>query len=182
MREQLHPISAIVANESGVLSRIAGMFARRGFNIESLAVGITEDPARSRMTIMVRGDEQVLDQVVKQLDRLIDVLQVSDLADDPHVERELALIKINAQSTKRSEVIELAEIFRAKIIDVGSSCLIVEICGDGEKVNACVDMLRPYGILELARTGRIVLARGQRYAKVERSTQHDNENMELTNQ
>jgi len=160
--EKLHPISAIVVNESGVLARIAGLFARRGFNIDSLAVGETQEPGLSRMTIVVRGDDRVLEQVVKQLSRLVDCVKVSDLAQDPHVERDLALIKVSAAREHRSEIIELVDIFRAKIVDVGQRSLMVEIAGHSEKVDAMIDMLRPYGLQELARTGRIILARGRR--------------------
>lgn len=159
--EHLHPISAIVLNESGVLARIAGMFARRGFNIESLAVGPTEDARYARMTLMVRGGDRILEQVVKQLSRLIEVIKVSDLATDPHVERELALVKVHAPPAQRSEIIELTGIFRAKIVDVGRKNLIIEVSGDSGKVRALIEMLRPFGIVELARTGRIILARGQ---------------------
>lgn len=159
---RLHPLSAIVINESGVLARIAGMFARRAFNIDSLAVGITEDPKYSRMTIVVRGDDRVLEQVVKQLGRMIDVIKINDLAKDPHVERELALIKVHAPPAERGEVIELVNIFRANIVDVGRKRLMVEISGHSEKVDAIIDMLRPYGIVELARTGRIIMPRGNK--------------------
>lgn len=157
---QVHPISAIVINESGVLARIAGMFARRGFNIDSLAVGETQDPKYSRMTILVRGDNRVLEQVVKQLSRMVDVIEVNDLAQSPHVERELALIKVQAPAAGRGEIIELVDIFRAKIVDVAPKLLIIEISGNSDKVDAMIDMLKPYGIAELARTGRIILARG----------------------
>ena len=157
---RLHPISAIVVNESGVLARVAGMFARRGFNIDSLAVGMTEDPRYSRMTIVVHGDDRVLEQVVKQLGRMIDVIRINDLSQEPHVERELALIKVSAPARSRGEIVELANIFRAKIVDVGRKQLMIEASGAGDKVEAIIDMLRPYGIVELARTGRIILARG----------------------
>jgi len=157
---RVHPISAIVINESGVLARIAGMFARRGFNIDSLAVGETQDPKYSRMTILVRGDNRVLEQVVKQLNRMVDVIEVNDLAQSPHVERELALIKVQAPAAGRGEIIELVDIFRAKIVDVAAKQLVIEISGNSDKVDAMIDMLKPYGIAELARTGRIILARG----------------------
>ncbi len=166
MSKHLHPLSAIVINESGVLARISGMFARRGFNIDSLAVGETEDPRYSRMTIMVRGDDRVLEQVVKQLGRMVDVIKINDLAKDPHVEREVALIKVHAPPSERSEIIELVNIFRAKIVDVGKKRLMIEISGKGDKVDAIIDMLKPYGIVELARTGRIILARGQKTTSV----------------
>lgn len=166
MSKHLHPLSAIVINESGVLARISGMFARRGFNIDSLAVGETEDQRYSRMTIMVRGDDHVLEQVVKQLGRMVDVIKINDLAKDPHVEREVALIKVHAPPSERREIIELVDIFRAKIVDVGKKRLMIEISGKGDKVDAMIDMLKPYGIVELARTGRIILARGNRTSSV----------------
>lgn len=162
--EKLHPIAAIVRNESGVLARIAGLFARRGFNIDSLAVGETEDPRYSRMTIVVWGDDRVLEQVVKQLNRLIDVIRVSDFVGAPHVERELALVKVHAPPGRRGEVIELVEVFRGKIVDVSRRTLTVEISGDAEKVEAFIELIKSYGIVELARTGRIVLARGRERA------------------
>jgi len=158
----LHPISAIVINESGVLALISGMFARRGFNIDSMAVGETEDVKYSRMTILVRGDDRVLEQVVKQLGRMVDVIKISDLAQDPHVERELALIKVQAPPSERSEIVELVNIFRAKIVDVGRKRMMIEISGNSEKVEAIISMLRPYGIVEVARTGRIILPRSQK--------------------
>jgi len=162
--EKLHPIAAIVRNESGVLARIAGLFARRGFNIDSLAVGETEDPRYSRMTIVVRGDDKVLEQVVKQLNRLIDVIRITDFVETPHVERELALVKVHAPPGRRGEIIELVEVFRAKIVDVSRRTLTVELSGDADKVDAFIDLIKPYGIVELARTGRIVLARGRERA------------------
>ncbi len=162
--EKLHPIAAIVRNESGVLARIAGLFARRGFNIDSLAVGETEDPRYSRMTIVVRGDDKVLEQVVKQLNRLIDVIRITDFVETPHVERELALVKVHAPPGKRGEIIELVEVFRAKIVDVSRRTLTVELSGDADKVDAFIDLIKPYGVVELARTGRIVLARGRERA------------------
>lgn len=159
MSKHLHSISAIVVNESGVLARIAGMFARRGFNIDSLAVGATEDSRYARMAIVVRGDDRVLEQVVKQLGRLVDVIKVSDMADDPHVEREIALVRVHTPAERRSEVMELAHVFRAKIVDVGPRSLMIEACGKHEKIEALIEMLRPYGVVELARTGRIFLSR-----------------------
>lgn len=173
MPERLHPLAAIVRNESGVLSEVAGLFTRRGFNIDSLAVGETEDPSYSRMTIVVRGDDRAIEQVVKQVNKLVDVIKVSDLAEDEHVERELALIKVTATEEHRSEIIELADIFRAKIIDVGRSSLIIEITGDTDKVRAMEEMLRQFGIKELARTGRIVLARGESKRDQVRSRQDE---------
>lgn len=159
MSQQRHSISAIVVNESGVLARIAGLFARRGFNIDSLAVGETEDARYARMAIVVRGDDRVLEQVVKQLGRLVDVIKVSDMADDPHVEREMALVRVNTPAERRGEVMELAHVFRAKIVDVGQRSLMIEAGGKHDKVEALIEMLRPYGIVEMARTGRTFLSR-----------------------
>jgi len=167
--EQLHPLSAIVINESGVLARIAGMFARRGFNIKSLAVGETEDARYSRMTLFVRGSDAVLEQVVKQMGRMIDVIKINDLSKDRHVERELALIKVHAPPAERSEVIELVNVFRARIVDVGRKRLMIEVSGSSEKVEAMINMLRPYGIAELARTGRIILGRGTKTTTVRKT-------------
>ncbi|MFQ5795469.1 MAG: acetolactate synthase small subunit [Candidatus Bipolaricaulia bacterium] len=162
----LHPLAAIVKNESGVLSGIAGLFTNRGFNIESLAVGGTENPDYSRMTIVVRGDDNLVEQIVKQLSRLIGVVKVSDLAEEDHVERELALVKVHTTRENRSEIIELIDIFRAKIIDVSRNALIVEVTGDTDKVQAMIDLLTPFGIKEIVRTGRVVIARGSRRVEV----------------
>jgi len=158
--QKLHTISALVENKPGVLARIAGLFARRGFNIESLAVSITEDPTISRMTIVAGGDETALEQIRKQLSRLIDVIKVYDHTGEAVVERELALIKVKATSGARSEVVELANIFRAAIVDVAEETLIIEVTGDTEKIDAFVHLLKKFGIVEMVRTGKIVLPRG----------------------
>lgn len=155
-----HTLLVLVENKPGVLARIAGLFSRRGFNIESLAVGITEDPLFSRMTIVVEAEEHLLEQVTKQLHKLINVIKIQDLSPDESVERELSLIKVSANSKNRPEIIEIADIFRAKIIDVGKASLTVEVTGTNEKVKAIEELLEPYGILELARTGKITLTRG----------------------
>lgn len=157
---KLHTISALVENRPGVLARIAGLFARRGFNIESLAVSITDDPTISRMTIVAGGDEAALEQIRKQLSRLIDVIKVYDHTGEAVVERELALIKVKATSDTRSEIVELANIFRAAIVDVAEDTLIIEVTGDTEKIDAFVHLLKRFGIVEMVRTGRIVLPRG----------------------
>jgi len=154
-----HIVSAFVANQPGVLAHIAGLFSARGFNIESLAVGETEDPAYSRMTIVVTGDDTILEQVRKQLQKLINVVKVRDFSQTPYVERDLALIKVKVPAGRRGEILELVNIFRASVVDVGSGKLVIELVGDEEKVQAMIDLLRPYGIVELARTGRIALAR-----------------------
>lgn len=155
-----HVISALVMNEPGVLAHVAGMFSARGFNIDSLVVGRTEDPALSRMTIIVNADERILEQVRKQLAKIVTVVRVRDYKDLPFVERDLALIKVATPPGKRSEVLELVNIFRGRVVDVGPSTLMVEISGEEEKIDAFVEQLRPYGIKELARTGVIAMPRG----------------------
>ncbi len=155
-----HIISAIVENKPGVLAHIAGLFAGRGFNIDSLAVGETEDPTRSRMTVVVRGDDAVLEQVRKQLGKIVDVIKVSDFAGEDIVERDLMLIKVGVRPEKRGEVFEVANVFRGKIVDIGAKHLTIEIAGPEKKIEAFIDLLKPYGIKELARTGRIALGRG----------------------
>jgi acetolactate synthase-1/3 small subunit len=155
-----HIISAIVENKPGVLAHIAGLFAGRGFNIDSLAVGETEDPTRSRMTVVVRGDDAVLEQVRKQLSKIVDVIKVSDFAGEDIVERDLMLIKVGVRPEKRGEVFEVASVFRGKIVDIGAKHLTIEIAGPEKKIEAFIDLLKPYGIKELARTGRIALGRG----------------------
>lgn len=155
-----HIISVLVENKVGVLSRITGLFSGRGFNIESLAVGETEDMAISRMTIVVSGDESILEQVRKQLGKIIDTIKVTDFTGSDYVERDLMLIKVNAIPGKRSEIIELIDVFRGKIIDVGQKDMIVEISGPEDRLEAVLDLLRPYGIKEVARTGRIAMNRG----------------------
>lgn len=157
--EQLHPLTALVKNESGVLSRLSGLFARRGFNIDSLAVGETNDPDYSRMSITVKGDRDTLDQVIKQLNKQVDVISVKDLSETSHIERELSLIKVHAGTESRSEIIELTDIFRAKVADVGKDFVVVEATGSADKVEALEDLLEEFGIEEIARTGRVVLER-----------------------
>lgn len=155
-----HTLSVLVDNEPGVLTRVAGLFARRGFNIDSLAVGPTEDANYSRMTIVVDGESHTLEQVTKQLHKLINVLKINDLDPKDSIERELVLIKVNASATTRAQIIEIVDIFRASIVDVAKNTLTIEITGSSDKLNAFEEMLRPYGIKELARTGKIALSRG----------------------
>lgn len=155
-----HTISALVENKSGVLARISGLFSARGYNINSLAVGETDDHDISRMTIVVQGDEKVLEQVNKQLNKLPDVIKVKDFKNTEFVERDLMLIRIAADKKLRPEVIEMATIFRAKIVDVASDSLTIEVTGDEDKIKAFIELMRPYKILELARTGVIALERG----------------------
>ncbi len=158
-----HTLSVLVENKPGVLSRVTGLFSRRGFNIESLAVGICEEPGMSRITIVVIGDDAKVEQVMKQLHKLIDVIKVSDLTENERVERELALIKVNAEpGTSRAEVMQIASIFRAQIIDVGAKSVILQITGDTEKIDALEKLLRQYGVRELVRTGRIGILRGSK--------------------
>ncbi|MBI4744187.1 MAG: acetolactate synthase small subunit [Actinobacteria bacterium] len=149
-------------NKPGVLAKISGLFSRRGFNIESLAVGPTENPAVSRMTIVVDGEAHPMEQVTKQLHKLINVLKINDLVSEESVERELVLIKVNADASVRAEIIEIADIFRAKIVDVGKNSVTIEATGTTPKIEAIEDLLRPYGIKELARTGKIALSRGSK--------------------
>ena len=155
-----HTLSVLVENKPGVLARIAGLFSRRGFNIDSLAVGTTEDPTISRMTIVVDAAEHSLEQVTKQLHKLINVIKISDLDPLQSVDRELVLFKIRAAAKERAEIIEIANIFRANIIDVSSKSLILEVTGTSDKIAAFKNILSGYGIAELARTGKIALSRG----------------------
>jgi acetolactate synthase-1/3 small subunit len=155
-----HLLSALVQNVPGVLSHISGMLASRGYNIESLAVGETEDPQLSRMTFVVVGDDRVLEQVRKQLEKIVTVVRVDDISSQDYVERDLMLIKVSAPAGRRSEIRELTEIFRGRIVDVGAEVVMIEISGQERKIQAFVEMMRPFGILELARTGRIAIVRG----------------------
>jgi len=154
-----HTIAVIVENKPGVLSRVSGLFSRRGFNIHSLAVGTTEDDGLSRMTIVVRGDDDVLEQITKQLYKLIDVVKVYELSNISAVDRELVLIKVAANENTRAEIQQIVDIFRAKIVDLGETSLIVEATGDSEKIDAIEELLKKFGIREMVRTGRISLSR-----------------------
>jgi acetolactate synthase-1/3 small subunit len=154
-----HTLSVLVEDESGVLSRISGLFARRGFNIESLAVGPAERTGVSRLTMVVEGDERTLAQMSKQLDKLINVLEVTDLTRIPSVERELMLLKVAAPEPKRAAILDLVQVFRAKVVDMAGDALTIEVVGDPGKLAAIEQVLEPYGILEIARTGRVALER-----------------------
>lgn len=154
-----HTISVLVTNEFGVLSRISGLFSGRGFNIESLSVAETLDPHVSRMTIVTSGDDKVLEQINKQLNKLINVIKVYDFTGEEHIERELALIKVNLTADSRSEILSIVDIFRAKVVDVSPRTYTIEITGDEEKISALTELLRPFGIKEIVRTGRIAMAR-----------------------
>ena len=156
-----HILSILVENKPGVLTRIAGLFARRGFNIDTLAVGPTDDPAYSRITLTLDGAMHPIDQVTKQLHKLVNVLKIRDLEPEDTVARELALFKVAADSGARGEVMQIAEIFRGKIIDVTKRSLIVEVTGTHDKVEAFERMVRPFGLVEMARTGEIAISRGR---------------------
>jgi acetolactate synthase-1/3 small subunit len=155
-----HTISVLVENEFGVLSRVAGLFSGRGFNIESLTVAETMDPTVSRMTIVTSGNDQIIEQILKQLNKLISVIKVIDLTDTDTVDRELVLIKVNAEPETKPEVLRLVDIFRAKIVDVAPRCYTIEMTGDEEKISALLQLLKPIGIREIVRTGRVAIARG----------------------
>jgi acetolactate synthase-1/3 small subunit len=155
-----HTISVLVENEFGVLSRIVGLFSGRGFNIESLSVAPTLDPTISRMTIVTSGDDRILEQISKQLNKLIDTIKIIDFTGEDFVEREMALIKVTAEEATRAEVLRICDIFRGKVVDVTPKCYTVEVTGSPVKVNAIIDLLRPLGIKELVRSGPVVLGRG----------------------
>jgi acetolactate synthase-1/3 small subunit len=155
-----HVISALVQNQPGVLAQIAGMFASRGFNIDSLVVGETDRHDLSRMTIVVNGDDKLLEQVRKQLEKVVTVVKVQDYADVAYVERDLALIKVNCTLTNRAEILQLVEVFRARVVDIGPNHVMIELSGQEGKLEAFIEQVRPYGIRELARTGTIAMPRG----------------------
>ncbi|TJY40971.1 acetolactate synthase small subunit [Cohnella pontilimi] len=157
-----HTISILVNDQPGVLQRVSGLFGRRGFNIESITVGASEESGLSRMVIVTTGDDRTIEQVQKQLYKLIDVIKVIDISSNPMVARELGLIKINAEPAARPEVLGIVETFRAAVVDIGPNTLIVQVVGDTDKIDAMVELLKPYGIRELSRTGVTALARGSR--------------------
>lgn len=161
-----HILGVLVENHPGVLSKVSGLFSRRGFNIDSLAVGVTENPDISRMTIVVNGDEYIVEQVTKQLNKLINVIKVADIGRDS-VTRELALIKVEATPSTRNQIIEIVNIFRAGVVDINKNNLTIEITGDSEKISALEDMLREFGIREMVRTGTIAIDRGAKMIKSE---------------
>ncbi|KJS17892.1 MAG: acetolactate synthase [Peptococcaceae bacterium BRH_c4b] len=165
-----HTLAVLVENTPGVLARVAGLFSRRGFNIDSLAVGRTENPDLSRMTIVVEGDDRILEQVTKQLYKLIDVIKISDITADEYVDRELVLIKVSSDPAHRGEIIQVADIFRARIVDLGRKTITLECTGNDGKINAFEESLRPYGIKELVRTGKIAVLRGLKYTNLESGT------------
>ncbi|MBI5048703.1 MAG: acetolactate synthase small subunit [Deltaproteobacteria bacterium] len=160
-----HTISILVDNEFGVLSKVSSLFSGRGFNIESLCVAETLDPKVSRMTIVTTGDDQIVEQITKQLNKLINVIKVSDLTAEEHIERELALIKVNANADDRAEILSVIDIFRGKVVDVSPTTYTIEMTGDAEKVGAITELLRPFGIKEIVRTGKIAMARSPKSGK-----------------
>ncbi|MBI5184406.1 MAG: acetolactate synthase small subunit [Nitrospinae bacterium] len=154
-----HTISILVENHFGVLARVAGLFSGRGFNIESLTVAETMDPSTSRMTIVTRGNEQIIEQITKQLNKLVDVIKVVDLTNEKVVDRELIIIKMNAQPHNRAEILRISEIFRGKVVDVSQDSYTIEVTGDEGKITAILEMLKPMGIKDIIRTGRIAMLR-----------------------
>ena len=154
-----HTLSVLVENKFGVLTRIAGMFSGRGFNIDTLNVGPTRDPSRSRMTIVVMGDDAVLEQVTKQLNKLIDVIEIQDFRDDEYVDRELVLLRVTVSAQSRSEVMQICDIFRAKIIDVQPSNVAIEITGNESKIQKFLFLMEPFGVSDLSRTGKVAVRR-----------------------
>jgi len=156
-----HTLSVLVENKPGVLTRVSGLFARRGFNIESLAVGASEDPAMSRITITIDGAQHPIDQVTKQLHKLINVVKIRDLDPQSMVAAELMLIKVAAEGEKRNDVLQIAEIFKAKIVDVERRSLVLRVVGAGDKLEALLELLQPIGVLEVTRTGMIAIGRGR---------------------
>jgi acetolactate synthase-1/3 small subunit len=160
MAEERHIFSVFVENRFGVLARVSGLFSGRGYNIDSLNVGETDDPQISHMTIVTHGDAQIIEQIYKHLNKLIDVIKVTDLTTENHVERELVLIKVHAEPQKRGEILQIVEIFRGRTVDVNPTTLTIEVTGDDGKLKAAIDMFRPYGIRNLVRTGKIAIMRG----------------------
>ncbi|MEL7624156.1 MAG: acetolactate synthase small subunit [Clostridiales bacterium] len=157
-----HTFAVLVENSPGVLSKVAGLFSRRGFNIESLVVSETEDSSTSRMTIVVEGDNRVLEQVGKQLNKQVDVIKVNDITNEETVERQLCLIRVSADQSTRQEVLQITEVFRCRVVDIGRKSLIVEATGDEAKMQAIIRSLWPFGIMELVRTGKVAMVRGER--------------------
>jgi acetolactate synthase-1/3 small subunit len=162
VRTMRHVITLLVENEFGALARIAGLFSGRGFNIESLCVAETLDPTVSTMTIVTRGDDQIIEQVIKQLNKLVSVIKVMDLIEKDFVEREMVLVKISATPETREEILRIVDIFRGKVIDVGSKTYTIEVTGDERKVSAILSLFKPLGIKELVRTGRVAMVRGSK--------------------
>ena len=159
-RKSKHLISVLVANRPGVLARVAGLFSRRGFNIDSLAVGTTQDPEYSRISLVVEDDDRIIEQVTKQLNKLIDVIKVSDITHSETVDRELVMMKVKCKPEDRTEIMSMAGTFRGKIIDIGEESMVIEVTGHEDKLDAFQRLMKRYGIIELVRTGKVVLVRG----------------------
>lgn len=155
-----HVIAVLVENHPGVLARISGMFAARGYNIESLAVGTTQHPTISQITVALRGEDKVIGQILQQLSKMVDVIRVMDMSDHDHIERELMLIKVSSDQRKRGEIMQICDIFRARIVDVGHESLVIEVVGTLDKNEALRELFEPFGILEMTRTGRVAVQRG----------------------
>jgi len=160
-----HTISVLVENQFGVLAKVAGMFSARGYNIESLSVAETLDPTISRMTIVTRGDDPIIEQITKHLNKLVPVIKVSDLTGTAHIDREMALIKVEAKEKNRAEILRIAEIFRGKILDVSPTSFVIEVTGDDEKIAAFLALLKPLGIKEVGRSGKVAMGRGPQTAE-----------------
>jgi len=160
-----HTITLLVDNESGVLSRIAGLFSARGFNIESLNVGETLDPDTSRITLVTTGDDFIIQQIIKRFNNMVNVIKVSDLTDEVRVEREMVLVRMDARQDTRAEILRTADIFRAKVVDVGPKSYTLELTGDKDKINGFIELLRPMGIKEIARTGTVAMKRETKLMK-----------------
>lgn len=163
-----HTISVLVENQFGVLARISGLFSGRGFNIDSLSVGETEDPSISRITLVVNGDDLILEQVMKQLNKLVDVIKVNDLTKNEYVDRELALIKVRSDSKTRAEIMQIVDIFRGKIVDVAPESITIEVTGTEDKVQGIMDLLREFGIREVVRSGKIAISRDKKASPQDR--------------
>ncbi|MBF0341626.1 MAG: acetolactate synthase small subunit [Magnetococcales bacterium] len=157
-----HVISAMVENEAGVLSRVVGLFSARGFNIETLTVAPVGDGETSRITLVTRGEDAIIEQILKQLNKLVPVIQVADLTEGPHVERELMLVKVATDRETRAEVLRIADIFRSRVVDATPASFMIEVTGDSAKLDACLELLNPLGVTEVVRTGHVALARGEK--------------------
>jgi acetolactate synthase-1/3 small subunit len=168
-----HILAVLVENNPGVLTRVAGLFSRRGYNIDSLTVGRTESLHISRMTIVVEGDDLVLEQVTKQLHKLVDVIKINDITSEQYVDRELVLIKVGADPSVRGEIMQIVDIFRARIVDIGLRTLIIECTGDEGKINAVIESLKLFGIKEIVRTGKVAMLRGQKFTSINENREDD---------
>jgi acetolactate synthase-1/3 small subunit len=168
-----HILAVLVENNPGVLTRVAGLFSRRGYNIDSLTVGRTESLHISRMTLVVEGDDLVMEQVTKQLHKLVDVIKINDITSEQYVDRELVLIKVGADPTVRGEIMQIVDIFRARIVDIGRRTLIIECTGDEGKINAVIESLKLFGIKEIVRTGKVAMLRGQKFTSINENREDD---------